>query len=663
MEIFKNKSILFLIILFINLPSFSKAQFREDSLRNIVSLNKRDTTEVNALNNLSLISNHFDTAIMFAQSGLDLAEKLNYKKGIADGYFAMGSAFANQRNYFQMIQYANKALAVFEAIQNDAGILHATGMLGVMYFNTGDFNKGIELNRGSIKILEKNPGVAISYPGFVYGLKWAPIIYSALGELYLKTDQPDSALYFALKAVDQNEYVGNALWNYPVYVLAAVYSRLGKYNESLHMYRAAFPLAIGNNFFFDTLQILSGMAHLYLQMKKPDSAIYFASQVNHSANPDRGANQWLESIRALKTGYKLTGNKDSALKYAELEKTLADSLFGKEQSLNIQTFLFNEKFEQEEIRAAQERLNREMQFYIALAGVFILLFIGFLLWRSNQRKQKAKAAIEKAYAELKSTQAQLIQSEKMASLGELTAGIAHEIQNPLNFVNNFSEVNSELSKELKSEVINGNMKEVNAIADDIESNSEKINYHGKRATAIVKGMLQHSKSSTGIKEPTDINALCDEYLRLSYHGLRSKDKSFNVLLKTDFDNSIGKINIIPQDIGRVVLNLYNNAFYAVDEKKKRSGDDYEPIVTIATRSIKLPSGGLGVEIKVKDNGSGIPQKILDKIFQPFFTTKPTGQGTGLGLSLSYDIVKAHGGDLKVESKEGEGTVFTIVLPR
>jgi signal transduction histidine kinase len=257
---------------------------------------------------------------------------------------------------------------------------------------------------------------------------------------------------------------------------------------------------------------------------------------------------------------------------------------------------------------------------------------------------------------LQETQQQLIQSAKMASLGELTAGIAHEIQNPLNFVNNFSEVNKELIGEMKGEIEKGNIEVVKAIAGDIEANEEKINHHGKRADAIVKGMLQHSRASSGQKEPTDINALVDEYLRLAYHGLRAKDKSFNATMKTDFDESISNINIIPQDIGRVILNLINNAFYAVDEKKKKIGDGYEPTVSVSTKKVKDK-----VEIKVKDNGNGIPQKVLDKIFQPFFTTRPTGQGTGLGLSLSYDIVKAHGGDINVKTMEGEGSEFTIHL--
>jgi signal transduction histidine kinase/ligand-binding sensor domain-containing protein len=276
----------------------------------------------------------------------------------------------------------------------------------------------------------------------------------------------------------------------------------------------------------------------------------------------------------------------------------------------------------------------------------------------TQKKELEQAKeIEKAYTDLKATQSQLIQSEKMASLGELTAGIAHEIQNPLNFVNNFSEVNSELIEEMKEELEKGNLDEVQAIAKDIDDNEKKIMFHGKRADSIVKGMLQHSSTSIGKKEPTEINALADEYLRLAYHGLRAKDKSFNATMKTNFDESIGDINIISQDIARVILNLITNAFYVVDEKKKAGTENYEPSVTVNTKK-----EGQNVEIKVIDNANGIPEKILEKIFQPFFTTKPSGKGTGLGLSLSYDIVKAHGGELKVETKEGEGTEFTIILP-
>jgi signal transduction histidine kinase len=313
--------------------------------------------------------------------------------------------------------------------------------------------------------------------------------------------------------------------------------------------------------------------------------------------------------------------------------------------------------------------------------IYGLLFI-YILYTADQfqkkriiQKEREKTQafelaqakeIEKAYHELRSTQAQLIQSEKMASLGELTAGIAHEIQNPLNFVNNFSEINVELIDEASKAMDADNKNEAKELLSSLRENEEKIRYHGQRADGIVKSMLQHSRTSTGQKEPADINALADEYLRLAYHGLRAKDKSFNAAMETDFDPAIGKVNIIPQDIGRVLLNIYNNAFYAITERKNKAEAGYEPKVIISTKRLLNPQSGIlnppSIEIRVKDNGMGIPQKVIDKIFQPFFTTKPTGQGTGLGLSLSYDIIKAHHGEFKVETKEGEWTEFIIHLP-
>jgi len=269
-----------------------------------------------------------------------------------------------------------------------------------------------------------------------------------------------------------------------------------------------------------------------------------------------------------------------------------------------------------------------------------------------------KEELEKALEQLKVTQQQLIQSEKLASLGELTAGIAHEIQNPLNFVNNFSEVSMELVDEMEQELAKGDKDEAMAIAADIKQNLEKIRHHGKRADGIVKGMLQHSRASSNTKEPTDINKLADEYFRLAYHGLRAKDKSFNSELEMNFAEGLPMVNMVPQDIGRVLLNLFNNAFYAVQQKQKELGGDFKPVVKISTE-VKNKA----LEIKVTDNGMGIPDAVKDKILQPFFTTKPTGEGTGLGLSLSYDIVaKGHSGTIDIESKEGEFTEFTIRLP-
>ncbi|MBY5951336.1 hypothetical protein KUV23_10150 [Algoriphagus marincola] len=317
---------------------------------------------------------------------------------------------------------------------------------------------------------------------------------------------------------------------------------------------------------------------------------------------------------------------------------------------------------------------------------FIIYFLGFALLvyglvkiqtnrvlarekEKNREKELAHAReIEKAYEELKATQTQLVHSEKMASLGELTAGIAHEIQNPLNFVNNFSEVSEELIDEMHEELENGNIEDAKTISKDLKENLTKIKHHGKRADSIVKGMLEHSRGSSSEKKPTNLNALADEFLRLSYHGLRAKDKSFSADFETDLDSNIPRVKVVSQDIGRVFLNLINNAFYACAERKRsliseeeQINESYKPKVSVQSRLVEL--GGIdGVEICVKDNGGGIPKAIIDKIFQPFFTTKPTGSGTGLGLSLSYDIIKAHGGDLRVKSKEGEGTEMIIYLP-
>ncbi|HLX90182.1 MAG TPA: ATP-binding protein, partial [Puia sp.] len=325
-------------------------------------------------------------------------------------------------------------------------------------------------------------------------------------------------------------------------------------------------------------------------------------------------------------------------------------------------------FTQEErlrqLEVEKTAFKNKLRTYVLLSGLGVIIIIALLLYRNNRQRKKAnvilvrqKEEIQNTLSELKATQQQLIHAEKMASLGELTAGVAHEIQNPLNFVNNFSDVNQELLDEMKLEIDNGNLEEVRVLAQYIIDNEEKINHHGKRADSIVRGMLQHSRTSTGVKEPTDMNALCDEYLRLAYHGFRAKDKEFIAKTETDFDSDLGKINVIPQEIGRVLLNLYNNAFYAVNQRLKMAGDDYSPMVSVSTKR-----SGNKITITIGDNGTGVPKNVVEKIFQPFFTTKPTGSGTGLGLSLSYDIIKAHGGEINVETGEGSGSKFIVQLP-
>jgi signal transduction histidine kinase len=417
------------------------------------------------------------------------------------------------------------------------------------------------------------------------------------------------------------------------------------------------------------------LANFYVKEKNKDSALYYAQIAANIHIPVHSMDLG-DDFEILARSYELNHKLDSAYKYQVIALATYDSIYKNRIKglTGFQQLSFDQQKQLQQLEADKMSVQNRTRMYTLFAGLGLTMLISFFLYRNSRQQKKAnlllqqqkneteqqKLKAESALQRLQATQQQLIQSEKMASLGELTAGIAHEIQNPLNFVNNFSEVSSELVDELKGErsKVDGERDEEleNELLDDLSNNLQKITHHGKRADAIVKGMLEHSRANTGQKEPTDINSLADEYLRLSYHGLRAKDKDFNADFKTDFDESIGKIQVVPQDIGRVLLNLYNNAFYAVNEKKRQLNGTFGPTVSVSTKR-----SGDKVEIVIKDNGNGIPQKVVDKIFQPFFTTKPTGQGTGLGLSLSYDIVKAHGGELEVETKEGEGAEFIITL--
>jgi len=431
--------------------------------------------------------------------------------------------------------------------------------------------------------------------------------------------------------------------------------------------------------FFDTSKIPSS-SYMPVDLKKLFESINKEISAARSAGDIGNLSKGYNKLSALDS---IRGNYKGAYENYKLYAAYRDSLQKKELEKKELQAAFDKKQAQQQIEKEKEdRRNsvRQILLFAFLLGFITIATTFFIAYKREQKGKNLvnmqKKEIETTLSELKSTQAQLIHSEKMASLGELTAGIAHEIQNPLNFVNNFSDVNRELIEELKNEKSNLKSEEQHEILNDIDQNLEKISFHGRRADAIVRGMLQHSRTSSGQKELTDINALADEYLRLAYHGLRAKDKSFNAKLETDFDPSVGRINIVAQDIGRVILNLINNAFYAISDKAKlqsanlptpqgvlRTGQaDYDPQVIIQTKRMSGKTNGERVEISVSDNGNGIPKNIVDKILQPFFTTKPTGEGTGLGLSLAHEIVKAHGGELKVETKEGEGTKFIIVIP-
>ena len=620
----------------------------QDSMEYVLTTKVDDTTKANLLGLLSFsfAFNQTDKSVTYGQRGVQLSQQLGYKKGVAYCSQSLAWGLWGLGNYSNALQIALNVLRLYEELNDKQQIAHTHYLLANIYRDFGDYKRALVDAQKGVKTYEQ-----LNVSDFIGN--------SIIGSIYDLLNQLDSASHYIRKAVDLENKEGKSRWGWLLYLQGNIHRKMKHYDSAMFYYRTALPLVEHK----DIVETYNGIAILYKETGRIDSSIFYATEVLKKwryVSYQRGI---LQATNILTENYKKINQQDSAIKYLELSKELNDSLFNQTNERDIQNMAFNEQLRQDEIlRERQQNLNR-LKMYALIAAGLVFLITALLLWRNNQHKKKAnnlllqqKEKVESTLQELKATQSQLIQSEKMASLGELTAGIAHEIQNPLNFVNNFSEVNTELIDELQQELKEGKIDDAILISNDIKDNEQKINHHGKRADAIVKGMLQHSRSSSGIKEPTDINALCDEYLRLTYHGLRAKNKSFNATIKTDFDESIGNVNVVPQDIGRVILNLLTNAFYAVNEKKEQQIEGYDPTVFISTKKT-----GDKVFIAVKDNGNGIPQKALDKIFQPFFTTKPTGQGTGLGLSLSYDIVKAHGGELKVETNEGQGTEFIIVL--
>ena len=639
-----------------------------DSLKQQLILAKDDSGRISIMEGIGFNYEalNIDSSLKYTQSALAYARKHGYILAEARVMASLSSALRQQGKFAEAMDLLFKSLKI--ALENNFtyDIARAYRRLGVVYSDLENYPKAVGYLLKAADIDEKSSNN-----------KSAAIDHERVGEAYEKMNKLDSAAFhvdIAFKQKDALDLTAPDIYN----INGNIQAKKKNYVQALSLYKEGINLAQKNNDLVVSSKIYAGLSVVFTKTNKRDSAIFYAlkafeygKKVSFKKGIIHAGNLLSELYGSLQPV--------EALTYYKIAAATKDSLFGVDNIQTIQDLVAREESRQRELEDARISYRNKLKLYGLVAGLAVFLIISFILYRNNRHKQKANVLlhqqnekIEATLNELKSTQAQLIQSEKMASLGELTAGIAQEIQNPLNFVNNFSEVSNELLDEMKVEFKKGETEEGFAIADDIKQNLEKILHHGKRADAIVKGMLQHSRKSTGVKEPTDINLLADEYFRLSYHGMRAKDKKFNATMKTDFDPSIEKINVIPQDLGRVILNLINNAFYASSAKALATEDAASlpskggfsdsdkangPKVWVSTKKV-----GDKVFISVRDNGPGIPQKILDKIFQPFFTTKPTGQGTGLGLSLSYDIVKAHGGELKVETKEGEGSEFAIVLP-
>jgi two-component system NtrC family sensor kinase len=636
-----------------------------DSLQKAYNKNRQDTTLIKLFLEKSLrvfLLTNPDSGVRYAQKSLLLSRKIHYQNGEVRSLAGIAVFQERGGDLPGALKTTFNVLPQAIQIKNYLVQVQCYNTLGLVYSVLKDYKKATYYFFMSKNITE------------VHNINdLAMTEYNNISRNYLDTHRLDSALFFTQKAYDLSikkhllKNIGYLIRNFGI-----IQYQKGNDVRAIAYYKESIDSIPGHDNHYLLSEDYRRMAEAFLHMKAIDSSIYYLKKAFDEAVKNRSPELEMRSTALLTNVFKLKGDFKEAFNYQQVMIKAQDSLFSQQKTLQVQNLTFNEEQRRQQIAAVEAAYQNRVRQYtlVAILGVFIL--IASILLFANQKRKKANSllrqrneqietqhkALEKTLAELKTTQTQLIQSEKMASLGELTAGIAHEIQNPLNFVNNFSEVNTELIDEMQQEIDKGNFDEVKTIAVDVKENQQKISQHGKRADFIVKGMLQHSRTNSGEKQLTNMNVLADEFLRLAYHGLRAKDKSFNAELTTNFDPNLPKINVVQQDMGRVMLNLFNNALYAVNQKAKTAEKDYKPEVTVTTSA----ENGK-VVIKVKDNGTGISDAVKEKIMQPFFTTKPTGEGTGLGLSLTYDmVVKGHGGNIQVNSVEDEGSEFIIQLP-
>jgi two-component system NtrC family sensor kinase len=620
-------------------------------------------------------------ALEYFDAGLKAAVNANDSLQIANIHFAKGYTYRLLIEFPDALDNYLKSARIYEILNDNWRLVNTYFSIVNLYTSNEDVSKQTEyLNKAEQLVIKENDSSQISN---FYTKKG--IIYDQQGKLDSAVILLEKALEIALKINDSNE-IGSSLTN-----LGLSLKHQNKNQEALVQFEKALQIYLSKNDPFSLGALYNNIASTYFQLGNYQSALEnFNLSIKYGF--EAGSPEiLLENYKNLASMYGESKSYKDQVAYLNKYYTLKDSLYtlDKENQLTqLESDYIIEKknleLETKDLEIQKKQAQNITYIVLFIFSILILVLLIIFYKRSRRKNQlltsknevinQQKTELENTLENLKSTQAQLIQSEKMASLGELTAGIAHEIQNPLNFVNNFSELSAELVEEIRDARSKDrdkiDLELEDEILGDIKQNLEKINQHGKRADAIVKGMLEHSRANKGEKTFTDLNSLADEYVRLSYHGMRAKDKTFNADFKLDLDPNLPQVNVVASDIGRVILNLVNNAFYAVHEKSKstpqpsrnigtgpQGGEGYKPEVIVSSSKTEN-----GIEISVKDNGNGIPDSIKEKIFQPFFTTKPTGSGTGLGLSLSYDIVKVHGGELRVESSEGEYTTITIILP-
>jgi signal transduction histidine kinase len=619
--------------------------FEKDSIKRLIGDEKNDLKKIDVLLALGYIMS--DSSVFFLEKARKMAIKYDKSELQALATYKIGIYKIRTGDILDGTAVLQELLA--EAEKYNSSFMRALAIHGISkaYLFINDYDQALSFQRKSKSLLQ-------SAEGLNKHELWLEINLD-LGETYLYSDQVDSA---SLILEPVFESISNNRWKktYSIF-MSELYIRQGKTDKGLTMAYENFSWANDNANQYGFAWACNSFARSFSYLGKPDSVIKYSILAVEAAKGSQNTLVNTQSLRRLTELYDSIDEKQ-AYKYLKELIQLSEDLYGYDKVNELQKTVFKEQQKLRDAENLQKERENRTRMGVLIIGLLVLILVAIVLLRSNLLRKKTNQILQKALENLKAAQSQLIQSEKMASLGELTAGIAHEIQNPLNFVNNFAEVNSELIAEMKGELHNGNIEEARKVADNIDENEKKISYHGRRADGIVKSMLQHSRHNSGKKELTDLNALADEYLRLAYHGLRAKDKSFNAKFDAQLDPTLEKISVVPQEIGRVMLNLINNSFYSVSEKRATADDAYEPTVTVSTKMLDCK-----VEIRIEDNGDGMPEELKEKIFQPFFTTKPTGQGTGLGLSMSYDIItKVHGGQLSVESEPGEGATFIIVLP-